>query len=121
MSKTKIPEDYAIIGPSPREQRAIERVMAQFPPGSLVTIQWMSRGMGYDEEEQGIEFDSPEPALLLRHFPEHAFKSNPGRDVRSNPKGWVVPFECVHKGVVRMSTTYAAEVIGRMPKPGERK
>ena len=55
----------------------------------------------------------PEPALLLKHFPEHAFKSN--------PKGWVVPFECVHKGVVRMSTTYAAEVIGRMPKPGERK
>ena len=113
MSKITIPEDYAIIGPNPDEQRAIERVMAQFPPGSLVTIQWMSRGMGYDEEEQGIEFDSPEPALLLKHFPEHAFKSN--------PKGWVVPFECVHKGVVRMSTTYAAEVIGRMPKPGERK
>ncbi len=113
MSKIKIPEDYAIIGPNPAEQRAIARVMAQFPPGSLVTIQWMSQGAGYDEEEGGIELDSPEPALLLRHFPEHTFLSP--------HKGWVVPFECVHRGVVRVSTTYAAEVIGKMPKPGEGK
>ena len=113
MSTITIPEDYEIIGPNPDEQRAIERVMAQFPTGSLVTIQWMSQGAGYDEEEGGIELDSPEPALLLKHFPEHAFKSP--------PKGWVVPFECVYKGTVRVSTTYAAEVIGRMPKPGEGK
>ena len=113
MSKITIPEDYAIIGPNPAEKQAIRQVMAQFPPGSLVTIQWMSRGMGYDEEEGGLEFDSPEPALLLKHLLEHAFLSP--------PKGWVVPFECVHKGTVRVSTTYAAEVIGRMPKPGARK
>ena len=112
MSTITIPEDYEIIGPNPTEQRAIERVMAQFPTGSLVTIQWMSQGAGYDEEEGGIELDSPEPALLLKHLPEHAFKSP--------PKGWVVPFECVYKGTVRVSTTFAAEVIGRMPKPSER-
>lgn len=112
MSSIDIPDDYAIMGPNPAEKRAIRRVMAEFPPGSLVTIQWVSRGIGYDEEEGGLEFDSPEPALLLKHLPEHAFLSP--------PKGWVVPFECVHRGVVRVSTTFAAEVIGRMPKPGER-
>ena len=112
MSKITIPEDYMIMGPNPAEQRAIERVMEQFPTGSLVTIQWMSQGAGYDEEEGGIELEDPEPALLLKHLPEHAFLSP--------LKGWVVPFECVYKGTVRVSTTYAAEVIGRMPKPGER-
>lgn len=112
MSTITIPSRNSPTGPNPAEQRAIERVMAQFPTGSLVTIQWMSQGAGYDEEEHGIELDSPEPALLLKHFPEHAFLSP--------PKGWVVPFECVYKGTVRVSTTYAAEVIGRMPKPGER-
>lgn len=101
------------MGPNPAEQRAIRRVMAEFPPGSLVTIQWVSDRSAYDEEERGTELEHPEPALLLRHFPEHAF--------RSTPKGWVVPFECVHMGVVRVSTTFAAEVIGRMPKPEERK
>ena len=113
MSTITIPNDYNIMGPNPHEIKAIERVMAQFPPGSLVTIQWVSLGLGYDEEEQGMELANPEPALLLRHFPEHAFMSN--------PKGWVVPFECVHHGTVRVSTTFAAKVIGRMPKMGEAK
>lgn len=91
---------------------ALQRLMRRFPPGSLVTIQWSSTGQDYDPDEHGMELDDPEPALLLKSLPEHAFMSL--------CKGWVIPFECVHKGTVRVSTTYAAEVIGRMPKPGER-
>lgn len=93
---------------------AIEQVMARFPTGSLVTIRWLSSDYSYvfDEGAHGIDLKYPEPALLLKHLPEQAFK---------NSYGWVVPFECVHKGVVRVSTTYATDVIGRMPQLGERK
>ena len=88
---------------TPAEVNSVQRVMDQFPPGSLVTIQWISTTGTYDEEEHGIELDTPEPAIVLRHVPEHAFMSV--------PKGWVIPFECIYQGSLRLSTTYAAEVL----------
>lgn len=102
----------------PQELTEIHKVMDRFPLGSLVTIVWISSDNSYvfdegvDEGVHGVDLAGHEPALLLRHLPERAFK---------NFYGWVVPFECVHMGVVRMSTTYAAEVIGRMPQLGARK
>ena len=91
---------------------ALQRLMRKFPPGSLVTVQWLSTGPDYDGDEYGIEYESPEPALLIRHLPEHAFVSAPG---------WVLPFECMHRGELRVSTTYATKMLGKMPKTGERK
>ena len=102
----------------PQELTEIHKVMDRFPLGSLVTIAWISSDNSYvfdegvDEGIHGVDLACHEPALLLKHLPERAFK---------NFYGWVVPFECVHMGVVRMSTTYAAKVIGRMPHLGERK
>jgi len=96
------------------EDRAdIERVMERFPPGALVTIVWISsdNSDAYDAFG-GTDLGGPQPALLLRHLPEQAF---------SNANGWVVPFECVLRGTVRVSTTYAAQVIGMMPQPGEKR
>jgi len=99
---------------TPAELAEIGEVMERFPPGSLVTILWISSDNShvYDEGAHGVDLGGPQPALLLRHLPEQAF---------SNANGWVVPFECVLRGTVRVSTTYAAQVIGMMPQPGEKR
>lgn len=98
----------------PQDLAEIHKVMDRFPPGSLVTIVWISADNSYvfDEGAHGVDLGGRDPALVIKHLPEQAFK---------NSYGWVVPFECVHKGVVRVSTTFAAEVIGKMPQLGERK
>lgn len=102
------------IGYMGEDRAEIEGVMERFPPGALVTIVWISSDNShvYDEGAHGVDLGGPQPALLLRHLPEQAF---------SNAYGWVVPFECVLRGTVRVSTTYAAKVIGMMPQPGDRK
>lgn len=78
----------------------------EFLPGSLVTIEWVSGGPVYESWDNGWELDAPEPALVVRHIPEASFRSHEGTVV--------LPFECLHRGMLRASTTYASRPIGSL-------
>jgi len=88
-----------------RAQREIKKITAQFPPGSLVMIEWWGIAP-YDNDEnvEGWELDEGEPALVVRMLPELAFQSYGGP--------WVVPFECLYAGGLRVSTTFATRLAG---------
>lgn len=83
-----------------------DALKANFLPGSLVTIEWVSEGHVYDPQDHGYELDAPEPALVVRLIPKETFRSYEGRDV--------IPFECLHRGSLRASTTYASQLLGSL-------
>lgn len=87
-----------------RAKREIEKITAQFPPGSLVMIEWWGEAPYEANDRDGWELDEPEPAVVVRMLPELAFHSYGGP--------WVVPFECLYGGRLRVSTTFATQLAG---------
>jgi hypothetical protein len=84
-----------------KARREIQQITGQFPPGSLVMIEWVGEAP-YNSDEHGYELEAPEPAVVVRMLPELAFHSYSGP--------WVVPFECLHGGALRVSTTFATRL-----------
>jgi hypothetical protein len=82
----------------------MSELMEEFPVGTLVAIEWVG-GLDVDiDEGPGEELGAPEPAIVLGHMPELSFRSAEGISV--------LPFECLHRGAIRSSTTYACKRLG---------
>jgi hypothetical protein len=89
-----------------KARREIQQITGQFPPGSLVMIEWVGEAP-YNSDENGYELEAPEPAVVVRMLPELAERSTTSI-TSSGP--WVVPFECLHGGALRVSTTFATRL-----------
>ena len=79
-------------------------LMEEFPTGALVAIEWVGSLDVDINEDEGEELGMPEPAIVLGHMPELSFRSHEGISV--------LPFECLHRGTIRSSTTYACKRLG---------
>lgn len=93
----------------------VDGLMRKFPVGSLVTVEWLCHGPVYNPSDEGWELPRPSLAVVLRHLPEHAFLSSQAAvDLRGRRRGsrWVLPFECLHRGELCISTTFSCSQAG---------
>jgi len=80
-------------------RKAVADVVANFPHGSLALICWVTSATHYDPRDRGTELDAPEVAIMLEPLPDDAFQSYQGK--------WVVPFKCMFRGDVCITTTFS--------------
>ena len=87
-----------------KKGRDVMDLVNELVPGDLVTIEWVG-DRGFDRNDPGQELEAPEVAIVLRRMAEQCFYSIEGI--------CVMPFECLHRGAIRSSTTYACKRLGR--------
>jgi len=89
-----------------KSNQHIDSLRREFPEGSLVTVEWLCHGPTYRHSDEGWELSQPSLVLVLRHLPEHSYMSGRGHTGQQGQR-WVMPFECLHRGELRISNTFS--------------